>query len=69
MTEQSMPHAADGMIGEHGKPDDHGEDHGHDDHAHGGEELGPIDVTRWGALVLGAALGLVTLVAFLQALA
>ena len=40
--------------------DDHGETHGHDDHAHGaGEALGPWDTERWGALVLGVALGLV----------
>ena len=32
---------------------------GHDDHAHGGETLGPIDVRAWGALVLGVAAGLV----------
>ena len=29
--------------------------------------LGPIDVMAWGAAVLGIALGLVVLVAFLQA--
>lgn len=30
---------------------------GHD--AHGGEALGPVDVQAWGALLLGAGLGLV----------
>ena len=39
--------------------DDHGEDHGHDDHAHDEEALGPVDVTLWGAFVLGILLGLV----------
>jgi len=38
---------------------DHGEEHGHDDHAHGSEELGPIDTMAWGALLLGIGLGLV----------
>jgi hypothetical protein len=44
-------------------------DHGHDDHAagghgaadahgHGGEALGPIDITMWGIGVVGVALGL-----------
>jgi hypothetical protein len=41
--------------------DDHGGDHGHDDHAHGGDALGPIDVRAWGAGALGIALGLVTI--------
>lgn len=30
-----------------------------DDHAHGGEALGPVDVRAWGALILGTAAGLV----------
>jgi hypothetical protein len=38
--------------------DDHGEEHGHDDHAHAAEELGPVDVRAWGALVDGVAAGL-----------
>jgi hypothetical protein len=32
--------------------------HGSDDHGHGEEALGPIDVQAWGALVLGVAAGL-----------
>ena len=63
------------MVGEHGKPDDHGADHGadpgHDDHdmdeGHGGEALGPIDTVAWGAAVLGIVLGLVVFVALLLA--
>jgi hypothetical protein len=39
--------------------DDHGEDHGHDDHAHAEEALGPVDVTLWGAFVLGILLGVI----------
>ncbi len=38
--------------------DDHGETHGHDDHAHGTMALGPVDVLAWGALALGLGLGL-----------
>ena len=37
---------------------DHGETHGHDDHAHGEEALGPVDVQAWGALALGVGAGL-----------
>jgi hypothetical protein len=55
------------MVGPHGSTEDHGEDHGHDDHAHGAEALGPIDVPKWGAAVLGIVLGLIVLFAFVQA--
>ncbi len=51
-------HAADGTIGPHGI-DDHGDGHDHDDHGHAAETLGPLDVTAWGAGVLGVVLGLV----------
>ena len=42
-------------------PDEpHGLDgHGHDDHAHAGEELGPPDLRIWGAFLVGIMLGLV----------
>jgi hypothetical protein len=46
------------IAGEAHGPDDHGETDGHDDHAHEADELGPIDLPRWGALVLGLAAGL-----------
>jgi hypothetical protein len=48
------------MTGDPHGTTDHGGDHGHDDHAHldESEALGPIDQRAWGALVLGAALGL-----------
>lgn len=53
---------------DHHATDDHGDDHGHDDHGHGGgESLGPVDVTAWGAGVLGVLSGLA--VAFCFALA
>ena len=37
---------------------DHGDTHGHDDHAHGNDALGPVDTARWGAFALGIAAGL-----------
>ena len=57
MADTHDAHAADGHANEHG------DDHGHG----GGEALGPIDVTAWGAAILGIALGLVVLVALIQA--
>jgi hypothetical protein len=48
----------EGAVGHH-LPDDHGEDHGHDDHAHADEPLGPIDVAAWGAGILGVAIAIV----------
>lgn len=52
----------------HHATDDHGDEHGHDDHAHGGGEmLGPVDVTAWGAGALGVVLGLVVAFCFVLA--
>ena len=48
----------EGAVGHH-LPEDHGEDHGHDDHAHADEPLGPIDVAAWGAGILGVAIAIV----------
>lgn len=49
----------------HHDPDDRVEEHGHDDHAHGDEDiLGPIDTVAWGAGVLGVVLGLAVGLAF-----
>lgn len=56
-----LHHPGDVADEAHGTAD-HGEEHGHDDHAHGGEALGPVDARAWGALILGAALGLVVAV-------
>jgi hypothetical protein len=67
MTAHSDPHAGEAMVGPHGAADDHGSDHGHDDHAHDGETLGPLDRTAWGAALLGIVLGLVVMFAFIQA--
>jgi ABC-type Zn2+ transport system substrate-binding protein/surface adhesin len=52
-------HDGEQIAGPHGAADDHGDDHGHDDHAHGSEPLGPTDWTMWGAGVLGVVLALV----------
>ena len=52
---------------DHHATDDHGGDHGHDDHAHGEESLGPIDGPAWGAGILGVLLGLAVAVAFVLA--
>jgi hypothetical protein len=49
------PGHANAAAGDHHNPSDHGGDHGHDDHAHGEEALGPIDVWAWGAGILGLA--------------
>ena len=67
MSERDDAHAGESMVGPHGAVDDHGDAHGHDDHAHGGEALGPFDVTIWAMAVLGILLGLVVAFAFLQA--
>ena len=53
----------------HHTTDDHGEDHGHDDHAHEEEPLGPIDVRAWGAGILGMVLGLAMTACFVLATA
>jgi hypothetical protein len=67
MPDRDDPHAVESMVGPHGAVDDHGEDHGHDDHAHGGEALGPFDIPAWSMAVLGILLGLVVAIALLQA--
>jgi hypothetical protein len=64
--EMSEAHASDAMTGPHGSMDDHGESHGHDDHAHSGSEssvLGPVDVQAWGAGLIGIVLGLLVALA------
>jgi hypothetical protein len=38
--------------------DGHDGTRGHDDHAHGADTLGPVDVQAWGALAIGVAAGL-----------
>ncbi len=43
----------------HGSVADHGDDHGHDDHAHAGGTLGPIDWSMWAVGVLGVIVALI----------
>jgi len=45
--------------------DDHGESHGHDDHAHSDTStaLGPLDVTSWAAGLGGILLGFAVAIA------
>jgi hypothetical protein len=59
----------DGAVAHH-TLDDHGDDHGHDDHAHEAEEsLGPIDGAAWGAGLLGVVIGLAVAFCFVLATA
>ena len=51
----------------HHTTDDHGDEHGHDDHAHVQAALGPIDRPAWGAGILGVLLGLAVAAAFVLA--
>ena len=50
-----QPTHAGGAQGHHG-------DAHEDDHGHGGDTLGPIDLRAWGAAVLGIAGGLLVVV-------
>ncbi len=53
------PHVDDSMVGPHGSAEDHGDAHGHDDHAHAAATaLGPMDRAAWSAGLLGLLLGL-----------
>jgi hypothetical protein len=61
------PHAGESMVGPHGAADDHGDTHGHDDHAHEGMALGPVDRLAWAMGALGIFLGLVVAAAFVAA--
>lgn len=58
-------HADDVIVGPHASPTDHGEAHGHANHAHAAEAepLGPVDVLAWGAGGLGIVAGLAVAVA------
>jgi hypothetical protein len=67
MTAHPDPHADESMVGAHGSTDDHGGTHGHDDHAHASEKLGPLDPAAWGAALLGIVLGVGIVVALVVA--
>ena len=49
---------------QHAHVDDHGGDHGHDDHGHEADTLGPVDGLAWGAGAVGILLGLVVAACF-----
>ncbi len=69
MPPMTIDHAAldtpghDGAVAHH-QTDDHGDEHGHDDHGHVEAPLGPIDVAAWGAGALGVALGVLVAICF-----
>ena len=44
--------------------EDHGDDHGHDEHGHGAAELGPINVQAWAAGLLGLLVAILTAACF-----
>ena len=67
MTDQHGTHDPAHPDSDHGHDDHaaggHGAGgHGGDAHGHGGEALGPIDVTMWGVGIVGVALGLLVVV-------
>lgn len=51
----------------HHQRDDHGDTHGHGDHGHAEQPLGPIDVRAWGAGALGLVIGLAITACFVLA--
>lgn len=55
------------VEGAHGSTADHGDGHGHDDHGHPAEALGPIDWPMWGVGILGVALALAVAAALVLA--
>jgi hypothetical protein len=67
MAERTDPHAGESIEAPHVVVDDHASDDGHEDHAHAEVALGPIDTVSWGAAALGVILGLVVVLALVQA--
>ncbi len=55
------------VEGPHGSTADHGDDHGHDDHAHAQEELGPIDWSMWAVGAMGVLVALIVTAGFAAA--
>jgi hypothetical protein len=55
------------VAGPHGAPDDHGGDHGHDDHGHAATALGPIDWRMWMVGVAGVLVGVIVTAGFVVA--
>lgn len=55
------------VAGAHGSTADHGDGHGHDDHAHGSDALGPVDWTMWGVGAVGVLIAIAVAAAFVMA--
>jgi hypothetical protein len=52
---------------QHDDEQGHDDQPSHDDHAHDEEALGPVDMTAWGAGIVGVLLGLAVALAFVLA--
>ena len=62
------PHgSAHEVAGAHGSTAYHGDGHGHDDHGHGGDTLGPADWTMWTVGVVGVVIAILVTAAFFLA--
>ena len=61
------PHDMSVVAGAHGSTDDHGGDHGHDDHGHAPASLGPTDWRMWAVGAIGLAVGLIVTAGFVVA--
>ena len=61
-------HTESGSVPDpHGTTDDHGGDHGHDDHGHAPGALGPIDWRMWIVGAAGLVVGLIVTAGFVVA--
>ena len=58
------PHDMSVVAGPHGSTDDHGGDHGHDDHGHAPGALGPIDWRMWTSARRASPVGLIVTAGF-----
>jgi hypothetical protein len=63
---QTTTAMSDTEHGAHGAADAHGTGHGHDDHGHAADTLGPIDWPRWMVGVLGVLVAAVMVVGFVM---
>jgi len=57
------------VAGEVHAAEDVAETRGHDDHGHEEEALGPVDVARWGAFLVGIGAGLLVAVCLVLTIA
>ena len=61
------PHDMSVVAGAHGSNDDHGGDHGHDDHGHVAAGLGPTDWRMWIVGAAGVVVGVIVTAGFVVA--